>query len=68
MKEVQSLFTFVLAALCFAAFVTLFKPAAIAAVPTPSEREHCETKALPGLGCAPSVFAAASGDVVRLRQ
>jgi hypothetical protein len=45
MKEVLSVFTFGIGALCFVAFVTVFKPNAISAVPGPSKPEYCNTEA-----------------------
>jgi hypothetical protein len=61
MKEVLSLFTFGIGALCFVAFVTVFKPSVISAVSGPSRPECCNTEASPGLACRLHVFAAGSG-------
>jgi hypothetical protein len=44
MKEVLSVFTFGIEALCFVVFVTVFKPNAISAVPGPSKPEYCNTE------------------------
>jgi hypothetical protein len=68
MKEVQSLCTFGIGALCFAVFVIVFKPDAIGAVSAPGRPEHCKTEASPAHGCRPRVFAAASGGIVWPRQ
>jgi hypothetical protein len=45
MKEVLSVFTFGIGALCFVVFVTVFKPNAISAVAGPSKPEYCSTEA-----------------------
>jgi hypothetical protein len=45
MKEVLSVLTFSIAALCFAIFLTVVKPNAVSAVPGESKSIHCETEA-----------------------
>jgi hypothetical protein len=40
MKEVLSLFTFSIGALCFVVFLTVFKPDAVSAVAGTSKREY----------------------------
>jgi hypothetical protein len=59
MKEVPSVFTFGIGALCFVMFVTVFKPNAISAVPGPSKPEYCNTKGSPTHPCPLNVFASA---------
>ena len=44
MKEVLSVFTFGIGALCFVVFVTVLKPNAISAVPGRSKPEYCNTE------------------------
>jgi hypothetical protein len=62
MKEVLSLFTFGIGALCFVVFVTVFKPDAVNAVPKPTKPDYCNTEAsLRTL--TPCVFAAVSGAI-----
>jgi hypothetical protein len=56
MKEVLSLFTFGIGALCFVVFVTVFKPDAVSAVPGPSKSDYCNTEASPTHPCPPNVF------------
>ena len=68
MKEVLSLVTFALAALCFVVFVTTVKPEAMSAVPSPSKPEVCQTLGSWTGGCGLHVFAAVSGAVVRSPQ
>ena len=68
MKEVLSLFTFGIGALCFVVFVTVFKPDALGAVPGPSKPGYCSTNVSPAHGCRPHVFAAVSGAVDGQRQ
>jgi hypothetical protein len=63
MKEVLSLFTFGIGALCFVVFVTVFKPDALSAVPGPTKPDYCNTEASPAHGCRLHVFAAALGAV-----
>jgi hypothetical protein len=46
MKEVLSLTTFAIGALCFVVFVTTVKPQAISAVPASSKPEYCKMQAL----------------------
>jgi hypothetical protein len=41
MKEVLSVFTFGIGALCFVVFVTVLQPNAISAVSGPSKPEYC---------------------------
>jgi hypothetical protein len=60
MKEVLSVFTFGIGALCFMVFVTVLKPNAISAVPGPSKPEYCNREASPEYRCPPHVFAAIS--------
>ena len=45
MKEVLSVFTFGIGAVCFVVFVTVFKPNAISAAAGPSKPEYCSTEA-----------------------
>jgi hypothetical protein len=68
MKEVLSLVTFALAALCFVVFVTTVKPDAISAVPPPSKPEVCQTHRSWTRGCGLHVFAAVSGAAVQSPQ
>jgi hypothetical protein len=68
MKDVLSLVTFGLGALCFAAFVTTVKPDATSAVPPPSKPEVCQTYASSTRGCGLHLFAAASDAIARLRR
>jgi hypothetical protein len=51
MKEVLSLFTFGIGALCFVVFVILFKPHALSAVARSSKPVQCSTEASPAHGC-----------------
>jgi hypothetical protein len=44
MKEVLSVFSFGIGALCFAAFVTIFTPKPINALPGVSKPAHCNTE------------------------
>jgi hypothetical protein len=44
MKDVLSVFTFGIGALCFVVFVTALKPLAVTAVPGPSKPEFCNTE------------------------
>lgn len=60
MKEVLSVFTFGIGALCFMVFVTVLKPNAISAVPGPSKPEYCNSEASPKHRCPLHVFAAIS--------
>jgi hypothetical protein len=63
MKELLSLFTFGIGALCFVVFVTVFKrDAAVSAVPGPSKPDYCNTEASLRTLTA-CVFAAVSGAV-----
>ena len=63
MKEVLSFFTFGIGALCFVAFVTVFKPTAVSAVMGPASPSiACRMFSL-AHGCRPHVFAAVSGAV-----
>jgi hypothetical protein len=50
MKEVLSVFTFGIGALCFVVFVTVFKPEAVSAVLGTSEPVYCSTDVSPGTG------------------
>jgi hypothetical protein len=45
MKEVLSVFTFAIGAVCFVVFFTVFKPNAFSAVAGPSKPEYCYTEA-----------------------
>jgi hypothetical protein len=63
MEEVLSLFTFGIGALCFVAFLTVFKPDAVSAVHGTSKSVYCSTDISPAHGCRPHVFAAVSGAV-----
>ena len=58
MKEVMSVCTFGIAALCFVVFVMVIKPDAIGAVPAPSKCEHCKTEASPAHRWSLQIFAA----------
>jgi hypothetical protein len=60
MKEVLSLFTFGIGALCFVVFVTVFKPTAVSEVHGTSKPVYCSTDISPAPGCRPHVFAAAA--------
>jgi hypothetical protein len=46
MREVLSVFTFGIGALCFVVFVTVFKPTAVSAVPGTSKREYLTSRPL----------------------
>jgi hypothetical protein len=63
MKEVLSVFTFGIGALCFVVFVTVFKPTAVSAVDGTSKPVYCSTDVSPAHGYQPHVFATASGAV-----
>jgi hypothetical protein len=58
MKDVLSLATFAIGALCFVVFVTTVKPDAISAVPASSKTEYCKMQASGAHGCRVHVFAA----------
>ena len=60
MKEVLSVFTFGIGALCFVVFVTVFKPTPVGAVHGTSMPVYCSTGVSPAHGCRPHVFAAAT--------
>ena len=60
MKEVLSFFTFGIGALCFVAFLAVFKPLAITAATGLANPTYCSTKASPTLACQSRVFAALS--------
>jgi hypothetical protein len=60
MKEVLSLFTFGIGALCFVIFLAVFRPDAVGAVPGPTKPNYCNTEALPAHTLPPHVFAAGS--------
>jgi uncharacterized membrane protein len=47
MKEVLSVFTFGIGALCLAAFLTILTPKPINAAPGPSKPSHCNTDLSP---------------------
>jgi hypothetical protein len=68
MKEVLSLCTFVIAALCFVVFLSVFKPDATSAVHAPGRLERCSNDASPAHGCSPQAHAAASSAIVWLWQ
>ena len=68
MKDILSLVTFALAALCFVVFVTTVKPDAMSAVPPPSKSAVCQTHASWTRGCGLRVFAETSDTIVRQRQ
>jgi hypothetical protein len=46
MREVLSVFTFGIGALCFVVFVTVFKPTAVSAVPGTSKPEYLTSRPL----------------------
>lgn len=54
MKEVLSVFTFGIGALCFVVFVTVLKPNAISAVTWPSKPEYCNTESFAYVRLPPS--------------
>ena len=58
MKDVLSLATFAIGALCFVVFVTTVKPDAISAGPASSKPEYCKMQASSAQGCRVHVFAA----------
>ena len=60
MREVLSVFTFGIGALCFVVFFTALKPLAFTSATGPANPAYCSTKASPTLACQPHVFAAAS--------
>jgi hypothetical protein len=60
-KEVMSLCTFGIVALCFVVFVMVFKPDALSAVPAPSKCKHCKIEASPAHRRSLQIFAATSG-------
>ena len=60
MKEVLSVFTFGIGALCFVVFVTVFKPTAISAVPGTSKPEYCNTEKFACAASRPHSSAASS--------
>jgi hypothetical protein len=60
MKEVLSLFTSGIGALCFLIFLAVFRPDAVCAVPGPTKPDYCNTEALPAHTLPPHVFAAGS--------
>lgn len=51
MREVLSLFTFAIAAMCFVVFMTVVKPDAASAVPPSSKALHCKAGASPAPVC-----------------
>jgi hypothetical protein len=51
MKEILSLFTAGIVALCFVVFITVFKPNAVSAVSGPDKPEYCKTEAPQMHGC-----------------
>jgi hypothetical protein len=63
MKEVLSLFTFVIGALCFVAFVTTVKPNAINAVQWTNKPDYCLMEFSGVRRCGSQVLAAASGAI-----
>lgn len=64
MKEVLSLFTFAIGALCFVVFVARFKPDAISAVPAPTKLARCSTQASSPPACRPHVLTALAADLM----
>jgi hypothetical protein len=62
MKEVLSVFTFGIGALCFVVFVTVLKPNAVSAVPGLSKPEYCNREASPKHLCPLHVFCRNIGD------
>ena len=67
MKDVLTLVTFALGAVCFVMFVTTVKPDAMSAVPPPSRSGVCQTHASWTRGCGLHLFTAVSEAVVRWR-
>jgi hypothetical protein len=61
MKEVLSVFTFGIGALCFVVFVTVFKPTAVSAVHGTSKPVYCSTDVSPALGCRPYAWRGHAG-------
>jgi invasion protein IalB len=68
MKDVLTLMTFALGAVCFVMFVSTVKPDAMSAVPPPAKPEVCKTHGSWTPACGLHLFAAASGAVVPQRQ
>jgi hypothetical protein len=68
MKDVLTLVTFALGAVCFVAFVTTVKPDAMSAVPPPAKLEVCQTHGSWTRGCGSHLFAAASDALIRSPQ
>ncbi len=67
MKDVWSLATLSIGALCFVAFVTIVKPDAISAVRASSKSEYCKVHASGAQGCRVHLLAAVSGVEGRAR-
>jgi hypothetical protein len=67
MKEVLSVFTFGIGALCFVAFLTALKPLAVTAATGLANPAYCSTKASPTLARQAHVFAAVSSPHVGQR-
>jgi hypothetical protein len=61
MKEVLSVFTFGIGALCFVVFVTVFKPTAVGAVHGTSRPVYCGTDVSPAHGCRPYAWRSHAG-------
>jgi hypothetical protein len=67
MKELLSVFTFGIGALCFAVFITVLTPTAISAVSGSSKPKYCNSEASPTHRCALRIFAAISATNVGQR-
>jgi hypothetical protein len=67
MKEVLSVFTFGIGALCFVVFFTALKPLAVTAATGPANPAYCSTKSSPTLACQSHVSAAVSSPHVGQR-
>jgi hypothetical protein len=67
MKQVMSLLSFVIAALCCVAFVVVFRPNAVSAVHGTSKPEYYNREASPTHICRPHVFAAGSSPDIEQR-
>jgi hypothetical protein len=67
MREVLSLFTFGIGALCFVVFFTALEPLAVTAATGPANPAYCSTKASPTLACQAHVLAAVSSPYVGQR-
>ena len=69
MKEVLSVFTFGIGAVCFVVFISVLKPHAYSAVAGPIKLEYCSTEARePDMGdCTRRRSAPAAAAVIRQR-